>query len=72
MPPAFRRMWIRRIRDHDGDEGGEQWIRRNTPMGRAGEAHELDGALLFLASDASSYVTGATIQVDGGLIRSLL
>jgi len=49
-----------------GDEGGEQWIRRNTPMGRAGEEHELDGALLFLASDASSYVTGVTIPVDGG------
>jgi NAD(P)-dependent dehydrogenase (short-subunit alcohol dehydrogenase family) len=48
------------------DERSMKWIRRNTPLGRPGEAHELDGALLFLASDASSYVTGHALAVDGG------
>jgi NAD(P)-dependent dehydrogenase (short-subunit alcohol dehydrogenase family) len=43
-----------------------KWVGRNTPMGRPGAIHELDGALLFLASDASTFVTGHTLLVDGG------
>lgn len=41
-------------------------IIRNTPMGRFGEPEELNGALHFLCSDASRFMTGAVIPVDGG------
>lgn len=43
-------------------------IKREIPMGRFGNEGDLDGALLLLASDAGSYLTGATIVVDGGQV----
>jgi 3-oxoacyl-[acyl-carrier protein] reductase len=43
-------------------------IKRDIPMGRFGKAGDLDGALLLLASNAGSYITGATLVVDGGQV----
>jgi NAD(P)-dependent dehydrogenase (short-subunit alcohol dehydrogenase family) len=48
------------------DERTQRWFERQCPMGRPGRIDELDGVLLFLASDASSYCTGQVITVDGG------
>ncbi len=50
------------------DQSANDFMKRNCPMGREGHEHELDGALLFLCSDASTYVIGQTLTVDGGWV----
>jgi NAD(P)-dependent dehydrogenase (short-subunit alcohol dehydrogenase family) len=44
----------------------QQFILGATALGRWGELHEIQGAALYLASDASSYTTGSLLAVDGG------
>lgn len=48
------------------DERGEE-ISRSNPLKRLGRAEDLDGLITFLLSDASSYITGTVIPLDGGL-----
>lgn len=47
-------------------EAGQRFIATNTPLQRVGLVHEIDGPLLLLASDASSFMTGSILLVDGG------
>ena len=44
----------------------------DTAVGRVGEPVELANLVAFLASDRSTYITGTTILVDGGLVRSVM
>ncbi|MFI8002070.1 SDR family NAD(P)-dependent oxidoreductase [Streptomyces sp. NPDC086010] len=47
---------------------GAQAMARTFPLGRYGQPHEVAGVVAFLAGEDSSFVTGATIRVDGGLL----
>lgn len=51
-------------------DAGKKLISK-VPQARVGKPHELDGALLLLASDAGSFITGATIPVDGGALLAM-
>ncbi|MEY3805615.1 MAG: hypothetical protein RIR69_427 [Actinomycetota bacterium] len=50
----------------ESDEGSQRMIAQNSPIPRMGFEHELDGAVLFMASEASSFMTGQSVVVDGG------
>ena len=53
------------------DDKFSAWLTGRTPMGRWGEVDELIGAAIFLASDASSFVNGHVLFVDGGITACL-
>lgn len=58
-------------REFFSSEAGQAMIRR-IPQRRLGRLEDLDGPLLLLASDASRYMTGSSIVVDGGHLQSTL
>jgi NAD(P)-dependent dehydrogenase (short-subunit alcohol dehydrogenase family) len=67
-PGTIRTERVQRLSQEPG--GGEylETIERMHPIGRLGEPHEVANAILFLASDDSSFVTGAILPVDGGYL----
>ena len=69
LAPGYVRTELNR--DFFDSDPGKALIRR-IPQRRLGEASELDGALLLLASDAGSHMTGSVITVDGGHLVSSL
>ncbi|MHC4885380.1 MAG: SDR family NAD(P)-dependent oxidoreductase [Planctomycetota bacterium] len=67
-PGYFRTDLTQKLYD---DETFNGWITGRTPAGRWGEPEELVGAAIFLASEASNYVNGQIIYVDGGILAAV-
>jgi meso-butanediol dehydrogenase/(S,S)-butanediol dehydrogenase/diacetyl reductase len=63
------REWGRLLGDYKPGELMEQWI-AGIPLGRAGTNDDVASLLLFLASDDAAYITGQTINVDGGMFMN--
>jgi meso-butanediol dehydrogenase/(S,S)-butanediol dehydrogenase/diacetyl reductase len=61
--------WGKLLGDYKPGELMAEWV-RNIPMGRAGSGEDVAGLVAFLAGPDAGYITGQTINVDGGLIMS--
>ncbi|MFQ5795850.1 MAG: SDR family NAD(P)-dependent oxidoreductase [Candidatus Bipolaricaulia bacterium] len=68
VPGFFLTLLNREILEKDPER--RSLIEGKTPMGRLGDAEELVGAAVYLASDAADFVTGAAISVDGGFLTA--
>jgi meso-butanediol dehydrogenase/(S,S)-butanediol dehydrogenase/diacetyl reductase len=55
------------LRMMDDPAAGAAYLRTGVPLGRLGSAEEVAAAVVFLASDDASYLTGAAVPVDGGV-----
>jgi len=65
VAPGYVASIMEGVTVHDGS-ASEQLLVSKTPMGRRATRIEVAGPVLFLASDAASYITGSTLMVDGG------
>lgn len=64
------RIWGEMLGDYAPGELMKDWVENKIPMKRAGTGSDVAGLVSFLASDDANYITGQTINVDGGLIMS--
>jgi len=67
ISPGVVRTEMMNVAIREGIASAEQYSRR-TPIGRVAEVHEIANAVVFLASDRASYVTGVNLRVDGGWV----
>ena len=63
---------VDRTRNYIQSAAGQELVQNRIPMQKAGNSNDLDGPLLLLASDASKYMTGECIHVDGGLVTGAI
>ncbi|MCB0110660.1 MAG: glucose 1-dehydrogenase [Caldilineaceae bacterium] len=64
------RVWGALLGNYQPGELMAEWVDRNIPMQRVGTPEDVAGLVTFLASEDAAYITGQTINVDGGLIMS--
>lgn len=64
------KVWGDMLGDYEPGELMDSWVRDKIPMKRAGQGSDVAGLVAFLASEDATYITGQTINVDGGLIMS--
>jgi meso-butanediol dehydrogenase/(S,S)-butanediol dehydrogenase/diacetyl reductase len=63
------KVWGELLGDYKPGELMAEWV-RGIPMKRAGTPEDVAGVIAFLASDDAAYITGQTLNIDGGLIMS--
>lgn len=63
------KVWGEMLGDYGPGELMAEWV-QNIPMKRAGQGKDVSGLVAFLASEDAAYITGQTVNVDGGLIMS--
>jgi gluconate 5-dehydrogenase len=68
IAPGYIRTEL--TRPLSADSEFDQWVRKRTPLGRWGEPEDIAWPIVFLASDASNFITGQILYVDGGWIST--
>ena len=67
-PGTINTERVKRMRDEPGGPKYIETVKKGHPMGRLGEPEEVANAILFVASDEASFITGTVLAVDGGYL----